>query len=1042
MLRFRRYRVFLVVAFIILVLLFRVGKGSNWDPPPPLPQSAKGSGGKQETNIRPPRYLPPPGTVTSDESADTYRDATPDEPRQQPPKKAQNIEIPVLKEEYGYKDYALPPVAAPASSAKNKAPRPNNSGQSKLTSAGANAANAPGDFLGDGSVEDGISTHDYKRPSKVEQEPLAPTITVHWRKPPEFFPVPTESLIRLPTGKPKPMPAIQAVFPPESPSDKEIRERRLAKVKSEAERAWQGYKKYAWTHDEVRPVSRKARDPFCGWAATMVDSLDTLWIMGLKDEFDDAVKAVGDIDFTTTPHRTDIPVFETTIRYLGGLLGAYDVSGGHGGAYKVLLDKALELAEILMGVFDTPNRMPVLFYNWQPEFASQPHRASAHSSVAELGSMSLEFTRLAQLTGQDRFYDAIARITDAFEEWQNRGTALDGVFPQVVDASGCNRTALLLKTAEQMSEAAKEQTRLEADKGEGMVEPQGYKPKALAGSEEAVELGESLRSGTTGGAGADFGSSSLTEKRENAPDGAPDRARSTAAGTDAPKAADIPGLVDHEAHANSRGAPVAASGEIIEWDCPAQGLVSGGYGADSYSMGGSQDSMYEYLPKQYLLLGGLEPKYGTMHKRTVKGVKKHLLYRPMIEDESRDLLLSGKASSYRTELRLHYEVSHLTCFLGGMFALGGKIFGSDEDVEIGKKLADGCAWAYEVMPTGIMPELAAVLPCKSAEKCEWNQTAWYEALDPNPSWREREMAVYLDRHRRWEEDVRKINELAEEEKEAAKLAEAAAVELGEEDAELRPVNDTLPNEPTTVRLDVASAGATTHLGSVTDEVPSVHKRSAEDASDSILERNRKAMEINEMTQELDFDVPPSHRAGRNNDEAASNRSQTTPWKDKPRLPREPTRPQTHHEYVEQRLRSDRLPPGFVSLTDKRYILRYGVLALSSPPRLTSHALLTVRVSSPEAIESVWYMYRITGDPIWQEKGWRMFESVIAVTSVPDGHSAIRDVSKKKVAFLDNEESFWLAETLKYYYLLFAPPDTLSLDEWVLNTEAHPFRRPT
>lgn len=89
------------------------------------------------------------------------------------------------------------------------------------------------------------------------------------------------------------------------------------------------------------------------------------------------------------------------------------------------------------------------------------------------------------------------------------------------------------------------------------------------------------------------------------------------------------------------------------------------------------------------------------------------------------------------------------------------------------------------------------------------------------------------------------------------------------------------------------------------------------------------------------------------------------------------------------------------------------------------------------------MYRITGDPVWQEKGWRMFESVIAATSVSVGHSAIDDVSStKKVTFLDNMESFWLAETLKYFYLLFATPDTISLDEWVFNTEAHPFRRPT
>jgi len=38
------------------------------------------------------------------------------------------------------------------------------------------------------------------------------------------------------------------------------------------------------------------------------------------------------------------------------------------------------------------------------------------------------------------------------------------------------------------------------------------------------------------------------------------------------------------------------------------------------------------------------------------------------------------------------------------------------------------------------------------------------------------------------------------------------------------------------------------------------------------------------------------------------------------------------------------------------------------------------------------------------------------------------------------ESFWLGETLKYFYLIFAEPDLVSLDEWVFNTEAHPFKR--
>jgi len=89
------------------------------------------------------------------------------------------------------------------------------------------------------------------------------------------------------------------------------------------------------------------------------------------------------------------------------------------------------------------------------------------------------------------------------------------------------------------------------------------------------------------------------------------------------------------------------------------------------------------------------------------------------------------------------------------------------------------------------------------------------------------------------------------------------------------------------------------------------------------------------------------------------------------------------------------------------------------------------------------MYRITGDRTWQEKGWRMYKSVINATQTEVGHSSVEDVGVPGGLKHNNEmESFWLAETLKYYYLLFTTPDVISLDEWVLNTEAHPFRRPT
>jgi len=95
------------------------------------------------------------------------------------------------------------------------------------------------------------------------------------------------------------------------------------------------------------------------------------------------------------------------------------------------------------------------------------------------------------------------------------------------------------------------------------------------------------------------------------------------------------------------------------------------------------------------------------------------------------------------------------------------------------------------------------------------------------------------------------------------------------------------------------------------------------------------------------------------------------------------------------------------------------------------------LNRPETIESVFYMYRLTGDRKWQEKGWKMFVSWVETAKVGGGMSSIRDVRSKIPIYGDNMESFTFAETLKYHFLLQSEPDLISLDDYVLNTEAHP-----
>lgn len=93
---------------------------------------------------------------------------------------------------------------------------------------------------------------------------------------------------------------------------------------------------------------------------------------------------------------------------------------------------------------------------------------------------------------------------------------------------------------------------------------------------------------------------------------------------------------------------------------------------------------------------------------------------------------------------------------------------------------------------------------------------------------------------------------------------------------------------------------------------------------------------------------------------------------------------------------------------------------------------------PETVESLFLGWRMTGDPKYREWGWQIFEAIEKHCKVPGGgYSGIESVAEVPAKFLDNMETFFLAETLKYLYLLFDDSTTIPLDEFVFNTEAHP-----
>ncbi len=93
---------------------------------------------------------------------------------------------------------------------------------------------------------------------------------------------------------------------------------------------------------------------------------------------------------------------------------------------------------------------------------------------------------------------------------------------------------------------------------------------------------------------------------------------------------------------------------------------------------------------------------------------------------------------------------------------------------------------------------------------------------------------------------------------------------------------------------------------------------------------------------------------------------------------------------------------------------------------------------PEIVESTYYLYHYTGDPEYRQMGKKMFDDFVKYCRTDSGYAALADVTSKQQR--DEMESFALAETFKYFYLLFASSETLQFDKVIFNTEAHPLRR--
>lgn len=698
------------------------------------------------------------------------------------------------------------------------------------------------------------------------------------------FPLPEQKKKKLPKVNPSGKYKIQAsVFENGGGEEPE----KLEEIRSVFLKSWNSYKKYAINYDEVLPLSHEGKDPFVGWSITLLDTLDTLHLMGFENEFEEAIEHVTKINFHRAA-RDYIPTFETVIRALGGLVSAYDLSRD-----PRLLSKAIECADVMIGAFDTPNHMPLLFYRWSDD---EPVRlASTAGSVAEFGTLFLEFTRLAQLTGNETYYHYVQNIIDHTDEFVEKekekypSFKLNGLFPTHLDISGC---------------------------------------KALRFPENGVF----------------------------------DKKKQFAAQFDGRKL-----LCERTGLEHPRGLDTM-----------------------TYTLGGLADSYYEYLIKQYHMFNAAVPQYLRLFKLATKKIKKYMLYKaklpsillaesntvPHLKSNPDDVLFLAEFKTDSPDSSaIHRKtwVTHLSCFAGGMFGLSGRITGDEEEVEIGKKLTNGCYKLYELME--LMPEWLILDPCPEGTTED----------DPECQF-----------------DVKE---------------KIKTIRLLSEGKEITSDDELLEG----IELNGGYASRFDNLEESSDI-------QSEDSND-LTEKDRLYRNLNADKKNF-----KEYTMGRDGYKYSTSKLVKFP---------KSAKPPSEHSFND--IESDVPPVPLTKAKNGDIIWRIGE-NFNVP--LWMNNMESKFILRPELIESVMYMYRITGDLEWREKAWKMFKNTVKHTAIPDGAAALRDVSHLYTATgklnkgnkKDSCESFWFAETLKYYYLLYSDKDVWSLDDYVFNTEAHPYKR--
>uniref|UniRef100_A0AAR2JSY4 alpha-1,2-Mannosidase n=1 Tax=Pygocentrus nattereri TaxID=42514 RepID=A0AAR2JSY4_PYGNA len=198
---------------------------------------------------------------------------------------------------------------------------------------------------------------------------------------------------------------------------------RAEAVREAFRHAWKGYKAFAWGHDELKPIS-KTHGEWFGLGLTLIDALDTMWILDLKEEFEESKRWVEkELSFTK---NVDVNLFESTIRILGGLLSTYHLTGD-----SLFLDKAKDIGSRLMPAFNTPSKIPFSDVNIGKGIAHPP-RWTTDSTVAEVTSIQLEFRELSRLTQDPQYQKAVDEVMRQVHRLDGKH---DGLVPMFINTN-------------------------------------------------------------------------------------------------------------------------------------------------------------------------------------------------------------------------------------------------------------------------------------------------------------------------------------------------------------------------------------------------------------------------------------------------------------------------------------------------------------------------------------------------------------------------------------------------------------------------------